>query len=142
MVPVAFLSSTSEDLKDHREQAARAIEESGLAISRMESFASSAHLPSLPACLEKVDEAEGVVVLVAHRYGWVPTTGNPDAKSITWLECSRARETGKEVLAFLVDPAYDWPKDRYENYRLVTEQNKRGIRKEVKQNEKKLAEFK
>jgi hypothetical protein len=36
-----------------------------------------------------VAEAEVVVVIAAHRYGWVPNDpSNLDAKSITWLECS------------------------------------------------------
>lgn len=77
-------------------------------------------MPSLPACLEKVAEAEVVVVLVAHRYGWVPDDPeNPDAKSITWLECEHAwKVTGKEVLAFIVDPDYSWPDKWKEDYRL------------------------
>src|ERR1022692_2196239 len=58
----------------------------------MEYFPASGHAPSLPACLEMVAEAEAVVVIVSHRYGWVPDDpANPDAKSITWLECDHAR---------------------------------------------------
>ena len=99
--------------------------------------------PSLPACLEKVAEAEVVVVIVAHRYGWVPEgPDNPDAKSITWLECDYARKLGKEVLAFLVDPDYKWPPELYESYRLVTERKRPGISDEVERNEAKLALFK
>src|ERR1019366_1179395 len=105
--PVVFISSTSEDLKEHREQAAKAALASGFAPRMMEYFPASGHAPSLPACLEKVAEAEVVVVLGAHRYGWVPDDpSNPDAKSITWLECEHAWRAGKPVLAFLVDPKY------------------------------------
>jgi formylglycine-generating enzyme required for sulfatase activity len=84
------------------------------------------------------------VVLVAHRYGWVPDgPENPEKKSITWLECEHAwNVTRKEVLAFLVDPDYEWPLDRRENYRLIKEQNKRGIKGEVRRNEQNLEKFK
>ncbi len=142
--PVVFISSTSEDLKQHREMAVRAAQASGFAPRWMEYFPASGHLPSLAACMEKVDEAEVVVALVAHRYGWVPDDpSNPDHKSITWLECDRARHAnGKEVLAFLVDEKADWPAELREDYRLVTERKKPGIGDEVERNEKKLAEFK
>ena len=43
---------------------------SGFSPRMMECFPASGHAPSLPACLEKVAEAEVMVVLVAHR--WFP----------------------------------------------------------------------
>src|SRR5271166_1538766 len=101
-VPIVFISSTSDDLKDHREQAASAARASGFFPLMMEYFPASGHAPSLQACREMVAQAEVVVVLVAHRYGWVSDDpSNRDAKSITWLECDHAwNVTGKEVLAF------------------------------------------
>ncbi|MGA2741894.1 MAG: SUMF1/EgtB/PvdO family nonheme iron enzyme, partial [Bryobacteraceae bacterium] len=148
--PVVFISSTSEDLEEHREMAAQAALAIGFSPRYMKYFPASGHLPSLPACLQKVDEAEVVVVLVAHRYGWVPDdASNPDHKSITWLECHHARHAnnGKEVLAFLVDEKYAWPAELKESYRLVLakdlpDEEYDQIRKEVRRNEKKLAEFK
>src|SRR5271165_2038924 len=126
--PIVFISSTSDDLKDHREQAASAARASGFFPLMMEYFPASGHKPTLAGCLEKVDEAEVVVVLVAHRYGWVPDDPeNPDAKSITWLECEHAWKVKKEVLAFLVDPDCAWPAEWREDYRLVTERKKSGI---------------
>src|SRR5437773_1023530 len=97
--PVVFISSTSDDLKEHREQAVKAASAIGFSLRMMEYFPASGHKPTLEACLEKVDEAEVVVVLVAHRYGWVPD----GLKSITWLECDHARKRKIEVLAFVVD---------------------------------------
>ena len=46
------------------------------------------------------------------------------------------------MLAFLVDPEYDWPLNLYENYRLITERKTPGIHEEVDRNETKLTEFK
>jgi hypothetical protein len=147
--PVVFISSTSDDLEEHRQQAAKEAAASGFSPRMMESFPASGHAPTLAACLEKVGEAEVVVVLVAHRYGWVPDDpANPGKKSITWLECDHARQvTKKEVIAFLVDPDYPWPAELRESYRLVKDRNKPTdeylrIMQEVKVNEEKLAEFK
>jgi hypothetical protein len=141
--PVVFISSTSDDLKDYREQASRAASASGFSPRMMEYFPASGHKPSLAVCLDMVAHAEVVVVILAHRYGWVPDDpSNIHFKSITWLECEHAwNVTGKEVIAFLVDPGYKWDAEKKENYRLITEINARGIRREVQRNEKKLAEF-
>ena len=143
-VPVVFISSTSEDLREHREQAAKAAQANGFFPLMMEYFAPNGQTPSLPACLEKVAEAEVVIVLVAHRYGWVPDNpANTAHKSITWLECEHAKNvTKKEVLAFIVDSKHDWPLDLREDYRLIKERKRPGIAEEVERNEKKLAEFK
>ena len=147
--PVVFISSTSDDLKEYREQAAKAAAASGFAPRMMEYFPASGHAPTLQACLEKVADAEVVVVIVAHRYGWAPDSPeNPHAKSITWLECDHASHvTRKEVLAFLVDPNYPWPAELRENYRLIEDRNKPTeellrIFEEVRRNEAKLGQFK
>ncbi len=65
--------------------------------------------PPLDACLERVRKADLLVVIVAHRFGWVPEDNgrNPDGKSITWLECEEANH----VLAFVVDDNVDWPEE-------------------------------
>jgi hypothetical protein len=133
-VPIVFISSTSEDLKDHREQAAKAAQANGFFPLMMEYFAPNGQTPSLPACLEKVAEAEVVIVLVAHRYGWVPDNpANAAHKSITWLECEHAQNvTKKEVLAFIVDPDYDWPDRLREDYRLIKERKRPGIAERVR----------
>lgn len=141
--PVVFISSTSDDLSQHREQAREAALMSGFSPRMMEYLPASGHI-TLSECRKLVAEAEVVVVLVAHRYGWVPDgPDNPERKRITWLECEHAwKVTGKHVIAFLVDPEYAWPAEFRENYRLVTEKNKRGIRGEVQRNEKNLNKFK
>jgi uncharacterized protein DUF4062 len=128
--PAAFISSTEQDLKDHRDQAALA---NGLFPEMMKYFPARGQ-PVLPACLEKV--AELVIIIVAHRHGWVPT--NPDAKSITWLECNHAwNAPQRKVRAFIVDPDYeDWPLDQRENYRAITDRRPRGIHEEVERNER------
>jgi len=94
--PVVFISSTSEDLKEHREQAAKAALASGFSPHMMEYFPASGQAPSLPACLEKVAEAEVVVVLVAHRYGWVPDAPENPGKKEHHVARMRARLAGNQ----------------------------------------------
>jgi len=86
----------------------------------MEDFPATGHSP-LDVYRAKVAEADVLVAIVAHRYGWVPpgATREPAQKSITWLECEEAVRQGKEVLAFLVDPTIEWPLDRREAYRIT-----------------------
>ena len=38
----------------------------------MEYWRAGGKRPPLDACLAKVDDADVVVVIVSHRYGWVP----------------------------------------------------------------------
>lgn len=119
-IPVVFISSTSEDLKPHRERVRDAAIMAGFHPVMMEYFTASGARPPLEECLAKVSAADLVVVLVAHRYGWVPAD-QPDGgkKSITWLECERAIADKKEVLAFVVDTTQSWPEEQREEYEIT-----------------------
>lgn len=74
-------------------------------------------LPAIEECLRRVDDCDVVVSLVAHRYGWIPDSASN--KSITWLECERARERGKPLIALLVDEDSDWPEGLKESAALT-----------------------
>src|SRR5438094_358539 len=75
----------------------------------METFTA---LPSTPAvdCQAEAGRADLVVVMVAYRYGYVPSAalGGDGRHSITWLEVLAARKAGKPVYAFLIDPKARW----------------------------------
>jgi hypothetical protein len=117
--PAVFISSTSEDLKEYRRSAERAASRAGFLQVMMEDFPASGH-PPLAVCRAKVSEADVLVAIVAHRYGWVPPDQPANQfQSITWLECEEAARQGKEVLAFLADPACEWPLDQREAYRIT-----------------------
>ena len=62
-----FVSSTSEDLKSHREAARDAALAAGMLPVMMEYFAARGDNPPLPACLAKVSETDVLAVIVAHR---------------------------------------------------------------------------
>jgi len=124
--PVVFISSTAKDLAQHREAAARAAHQAGFEYQMMEDFEAQSLKPSYQACMEKVRGCDVLVVIVAHRYGWVPADQlDKQAKSITWLECEEMLRTGKEVLAFVVDPDCKWPAELKEDYR-ATEAIQKG----------------
>ena len=145
-VPVVFISSTSEDLKPYREAAREAAIAAGLLPVMMEYFPATGR-PSLAECLRKASEADVLVAIVAHRYGWVP----PDQpageyRSITWLECEQAERDDKPVLPFLIDPNADWPVQLEESYRLAAAIKDGtftpGLPDEVQRNIDNLAKFK
>ena len=116
--PVAFISSTSDDLGEFRAAAEHAAKLAGFRPEMMEYFGASGR-PSLEECLARVSGADVVVAISAHRYGWMPQD-QPDGgnRSITWLECEHAAANGAEVLAFLVDNEAAWPDELRDKHRL------------------------
>src|SRR4051812_1262205 len=83
-----FILSTSEDLKSYRAAVEDAIKRALCQPVAMEYFTPQGQRPPLAACLQEVERCDRVVVIVAHRYGWVPSDQpEGDSKSITWLEC-------------------------------------------------------
>lgn len=109
-----FVSSTSEDLTAHRDRLAHGIELLRLGAERMEAFGASPEDP-YDVYMRRVDGCDALVVVVAYRYGWVPTReeGGDGERSITWHEVSRALGAGKPVFAFLADKGVEWvgPRD-------------------------------
>ncbi len=104
-----FLSSTARDLETHRRAVAETIDHYGQLSLKMESFGARPG-SSLEVCRELAAEADALVVVVAHRYGWVPTPdeGGDGERSITWHEVEAAVEAGKPVFVYLVDPEHPW----------------------------------
>ncbi|MBM4027214.1 MAG: DUF4062 domain-containing protein, partial [Planctomycetes bacterium] len=122
--PTVFISSTAEDLKPTGYRAAA--RDAALAAGfypEMQEYWAAKDNPPLRECLAKVAGADVLVVIVAYRYGWVP----PDQqeknakkrKSITWLECEKARADGKKVLVFLVDKDHPWSQELREEHEVT-----------------------
>ncbi len=61
--------------------------------------------PSVEECKQQVELSDALVVLVAHRYGWVPSIedGGDGEKSITWIEVDWAKARKIPVIPFLLD---------------------------------------
>ena len=110
-----FVSYTGKDLAAHADVVAKVLRAlQHLAIDHRDSGATGE--PSVRWCMEQVDRADFLVVLVAHRYGWVPTSeeGGDGRKSITQMEVDRANATGKIVLPYIIEDDAPWPGDQFE----------------------------
>lgn len=133
-----FISSTAIDLVDARNKVRDAVLRLENLPIAMETFSAGGN--SVEECTRLAAEADAVVCIVAHRYGYVPPKelGGDGEKSITWLEVEAAQRAGKPVFAFLVDPKAPWTQVK-EQDRLVSEpQNAAEVFKAVQ----KLQEFK
>lgn len=134
-----FISSTATDLTSYREHVRDAVLRLKNLPIQMETFSA---MPGQPVteCMRMAAEADAVVCIVAHRYGYVPPVelGGDGERSITWLEVDAARRAGKPVFSFLVDPQASWTAAK-EQDRLVNEPEKA---QEIIQSVQKLKEFK
>ena len=94
-----MISSTARDLPEHRKEVMDACLRQGMFPLMME------HLPAsddeaIPASLRMVDEADIYLLIIANRYGYVPTTNNPQRLSVTEHEYNRAVERKIPILTF------------------------------------------
>jgi hypothetical protein len=110
-----FVSSTSEDLKNHRAVARLAVCDMQWTPFMMEHFG-PVDAPTVQACYETLDRCDLVLLIIAFRRGWVPSVeqGGNGTDSITALELARARARKIPVLPFLASenwPGGLWEKD-------------------------------
>lgn len=104
-----FVSSTSEDLINHRAVASACIQEMHWYAEMMEHFETSTK-PTVAACMDIVGKCELFLLIVAWRQGWVPSReeGGNGTDSITALELAYARQKGIPVVAFMASD--NWPR--------------------------------
>jgi len=99
-----YISSTFEDLIDHREAVYKTLRQWGHDAIAMEDYVASDDRP-LDKCLKDVSDSDVYIGLFAWRYGYIP----PDQKkSITALEYDCARKNKKPCLIFILDEEADW----------------------------------
>lgn len=96
--PRVFLSSVMEGYAAFRDAAAEGIRRADGEPVRAEEFPAVGASPRT-ACLDGVRSADGVVLLLGERYGWVA----PSGLSPTEEEYDEARRTHKRILVFLED---------------------------------------
>lgn len=104
-----FLSSTFKDLVDERKAVEAVIHRIGEKYVGMEYFGSFAALP-VDKCIEKVQAADGLVLVLAQRYGYIPDGYD---KSMTEIEYRTAVDSGIPVLCYLREKSKA-PKKRWE----------------------------
>jgi hypothetical protein len=112
-----FVSSTSEDLFEHRAAAVQGLRRLGHEVIAMEDFTAVASYP-IDRVLELVRDSDALVMLVAWRYGFVPNPASQDGlppgvtlgeTAITEYELLAAKEKGIPVLAFVLREGTPWP---------------------------------
>jgi tetratricopeptide (TPR) repeat protein len=99
-----FLSSTYNDLIDHRKAAHDALEQLGLHVIWMEAFGARP-VESTKACLDEVEKCELFVGIYAHRYGYIPEGKDI---SITEQEFDHAQKLGKPIFGFVINDEHPW----------------------------------
>jgi tetratricopeptide (TPR) repeat protein len=134
-----FISSTAVDLREYRDKVRDAVLRLQDLPIAMETFSAQSGAPA-SECMRMATEADAVVCIVAHRYGYVPPVdlGADGERSITWLEVDAAKQARKPVFAFVVDPKAPWTEPK-EQDRLTSEPDKA---EEIVKAVKKLQEFK
>jgi hypothetical protein len=103
-----YLSSPQKDLLAHRETVKSALECAQYDVECMEKYPAFAQRP-IEKCLEDVANCDYYVLILAWRYGHVPSKDNPRGLSFTHLEYEQAIGSGKPCLPFLLDPHCQWP---------------------------------
>jgi hypothetical protein len=120
-----FVSSSFDDLREHRAAAIRVLRQLGHEVLAMEDMIAGSAAP-LAKVLEMVDRSEAYVGVFAWRYGYIlgggaapqdPALTNIPAvegaihgqTSITHSEYLRAAERKLPIMAFLLDEQYPWP---------------------------------
>ena len=97
------ISSTSTDLKDHRDMVKDAVWRAGMFPRTIEQLGAMP-IDAVAYSLDLVDKAEVYVGIFGYRYGFMPTDKqiNPNGVSITELEYRRALERDIPVLIFMM----------------------------------------
>lgn len=107
-----YLSSTSDDLKECREEVAAALWQMGHQVINMEHYTADTR-PPLKVCLDDVSRCDAYIGIFAWRYGSIPEKDNPEKKAFTELEYREALRLKKDTLIFILDIKAAWPGDRY-----------------------------
>lgn len=123
-----YVSSTFEDLKEHREAVRVALHKIKQNVNAMEYYVASDQRP-LEECLQDVAKCDVYIGIFAWRYGHVPRRQDlQNDKSITELEYREASKCGKRRLIFIAKKGGSWPPDLMD---AVTGENERGTRMEA-----------
>ena len=103
-----YLSATYKDLVEYRKAAYQQLRMMRHDVIGMEDYVASDQRP-LDKCLADVAESDVYMGIFAWRYGFVPSRGNPQKRSITELEYRKAKELGKPCLIFILQDDAPWP---------------------------------
>jgi hypothetical protein len=112
---IVYLSGTYKDLVEHRKAAYQQLRMMRHDVIGMEDYVASDQRPT-DKCLADVAKSDVYLGIFAWRYGFVPSRGNPQKRSITELEYRRAKALDKPCLVFLSQDDAPWPITMMDSY--------------------------
>ena len=98
-VKTVFISSTYQDLADHRREVWDALKQFDVSVRGMEEFGARTAGP-LETCLAEVEQSDVYVGIIAYRLGSID---QETKKPFTVLEYEKAVEQHKEILIYIAD---------------------------------------
>lgn len=98
-VKTIFISSTFEDLKNHRSKIWDLLSTYNVNVRGMEKFGARKEAP-LTTCLSEVEQCDIFLTIIAFKLGSIDESSG---KSFTQREYERAAELNKEILIYLAD---------------------------------------
>jgi hypothetical protein len=101
-----FVSSTFEDLKEHRKQVIASLRRAGIFVDPMEDWTATADEPK-KFSQDRIKDCDLCILLVGLRRGHLP---KGQQLSITQLEYQAAVSSGIDVLVFLLAEDSPWPR--------------------------------
>ena len=107
MTPKVFVSSTYEDLKEHRAHVIGAVRSAGFFVDPMEDWTADTREPK-EFSQERMEGCNLCILLVALRRGHIP---DGETQSITQLEYRHAIDLGIDVIPFCLNESAQWPRD-------------------------------
>jgi hypothetical protein len=119
-----YVSSTFRDLESYRGACIRVLRQLGHEVVSMEDYVAEASIP-VDKVVADVKSCDLYVVLVAWRYGYIPTADRitvdvagavKGQTSITDYEYLAAGEAGKKRIAFLVHEHAPWPPNMMDGF--------------------------
>ena len=107
-----MISSTYDELQEHRRAVQDAILGQGMFPLAMENDAAISEQDLIGASLGKVDEAEAYIGIISYRYGQAIQCPdrNPDQLSLTELEFRRAQNRGIPICMFIMGGEHPIPR--------------------------------
>ncbi len=119
-----YVSSTFQDLEDHRKAVHQVLAKMRYNAIGMEDYVAR-NTRMVDQVRRDVAECDFYLGIFAWRYGFVPPQENPEGLSVTELEYRAAKDNEKPRLLFLADAHVSWPEQFMDS---KTGENEQGAR--------------
>lgn len=104
-----FISSTTEDLREHRQAVIRVLRQLGHESLVTENLAADAYRAPIDVSRDSIASCDVFIGIIAWRYGLILDRENPEGLSFVELEHRHAWAAGKPTLIFMTSDDAAWP---------------------------------